>query len=153
MSGPADSGPIGVRTADGIVHKRSPLPVTGTVNHLADAIREAGATLFTVVDHNGEAARVGLSLRDTKLVIFGNPIGGTPVMVASPLSAIDLPLKVLVWAADDGAVWMSYLTPNWLADRHGLPAELAAPLSAVSVLTDKVAMDAGGLGADPPAGT
>jgi uncharacterized protein (DUF302 family) len=153
VSGPVHSGPVGVRPTDGFAHKRSPLPVTETVKQLSDAIREAGATLFAVVDHSGEAARVGLSLRDTKLVIFGNPMGGTPVMVASPLSAIDLPLKVIVWTADDGAVWMSYLTPDWLADRHGLAAELAAPLSAVSVLVDKVVMAAQGLGANPPAGT
>lgn len=153
MSGPVDSGPVGVRPTDGIAHKRSALSVTGTVKILSDAIREAGATLFTVVDHSGEAARVGLSLRDTKLLIFGNPVGGTPVMVASPLSAMDLPLKVLVWTADDGAVWMSYLTPNWLVDRYGLTTELAAPLSAVSVLTDKVVRDSGGRGASPPEGS
>jgi uncharacterized protein (DUF302 family) len=153
VSGPVESDPVGVRSTDGIAHKRSPFPVTETVNQLSDAIREAGATLFAVVDHSGEAERVGLTLRDTKLVIFGNPVGGTPVMVASPLSAIDLPLKVLVWAADDGAVWMSYLTPNWLADRHGLAAELVAPLSAVSLLADKMVRDAEGLGANPPPGT
>ena len=139
VSGPVDPVPVGVRPTDGIVHKRSRLPIGETVDHLVDVIREAGATLFAVVDHSGEAARVRLSLRDTKLVIFGNPIGGTPVMAASPLSAIDLPLKILVWAADDGVVWMSYLAADWLADRHDIPTELVAPLSAVNVLTDKVA--------------
>ena len=91
-----------------------------------------------MVDHSGEAQRVGLSLRETKLLIFGNPVGGTPVMVASPLAAIDLPLKVLVWADDAGVVWMSYLTPHWLAERHGLSEELVAPLRAPEVITSQL---------------
>jgi uncharacterized protein (DUF302 family) len=78
-------------------------------------------------------------LRDTKLLVFGNPAGGTPAMVASPLAALDLPLKVLVWMDDDGAVWMSYLDAAWLAARHGLATELAAPLSAVDRLTNQIA--------------
>jgi len=78
-------------------------------------------------------------LRATKLLVFGNPVGGTPAMVASPLVALDLPLRVLVWMDDDGAVWMSYLEAAWLAARHGLAAELAAPLSAVDGLTTQVA--------------
>jgi uncharacterized protein (DUF302 family) len=90
-----------------------------------------GAKLFLVVDHRGEAQRVGMVLRDTKLLVLGNPAGGTPAMVASPLAGLDLPLKVLVWMNDDGAVWMSYLDAGWLAARHGLATELAAPLSAV----------------------
>jgi uncharacterized protein (DUF302 family) len=80
-----------------VVHKRSPLSVAETVARLATAIRAAGAKLFLVVDHSGEAQRVGMVLRDTKLLVFGNPVGGTPAMVASPLVALDLPLKVLVW--------------------------------------------------------
>jgi len=140
MIGLENSTPEGARPAEGVVHKRSPLSVPDTVDRLSDAILAAQATLFAVVDHSGEAARVGLSLRDTKLLIFGNPIGGTPVMAAAPLAALDLPLKILVWAADDGTVWMSYLTPSWLADRHGLAPALVAPLAEVDVLTDKVAM-------------
>ena len=135
----SDATPAGARPADGVVHRRSPLPVAETVDRLVEAIRAAGARLFVVVDHSGEAERVGLRLRDTKLVIFGNPAAGTPAMVASPLAALDLPLKVLVWADDDGAVWMSYLDPAWLAARHGLAATLAAPLSAVDRVTDRVA--------------
>jgi uncharacterized protein (DUF302 family) len=137
-SGPLDTTPIGTRTTVGIANKKSPFSVSETVDRLSEAIRGAGATLFAVVDHSGEAERVGLALRDTKLMIFGNPVGGTPVMAASPLAAIDLPLKVLVWAAEDGTVWMSYLTPKWLADRHGLPVELVTPLSAAEMLTDRV---------------
>ena len=91
------------------------------------------------MDHSGEAQQAGLSLRDTKLLIFGNPLGGTPAMEASALAALDLPLKVLVWADDEGAVWMSYLDSAWLAERHGLAPRLAAPLSATDGLTDQVA--------------
>ena len=109
-----------------------------TVERLATAIRAAGAKLFLVVDHSGEARRTGMTLRDTKLLVFGNPVGGTPAMVASPLVALYLPLKVLVWMDDDGAVWMSYLDAAWLAARHGLATELAAPLSAVDSLTAEV---------------
>jgi uncharacterized protein (DUF302 family) len=134
-----DMTPAGAQSADGVVQKRSPLPVAETVDRLVVAIRAAGAKLFVVVDHSGEAERVGLRLRDTKLLIFGSPAAGTPAMIASPLAALDLPLKVLVWADDDGAVWMSHLDSAWLADRHGLAATVAAPLSAVDRLTDQVA--------------
>jgi uncharacterized protein (DUF302 family) len=92
------------------------------------------------VDHSGEAESAGLSLRDTKLVVFGNPLAGTPVMGASPLAALDLPLKVLVWADDEGTVWMSYLAAEWLAGRHGTAAELTKPLAAPDSLTSRVAM-------------
>jgi uncharacterized protein (DUF302 family) len=78
-----------------------------TVERLATAIRAAGAKLFFLVDHSGEAGRAGMTLPDTKLLVFGNPVAGTPAMVASPLVALDLPLKVRVWMDDDGAVWMS----------------------------------------------
>jgi uncharacterized protein (DUF302 family) len=139
MTQTSDATPAGAHETDGIVHKRSALSVAGTVDRLTEVIQAAGARIFTVVDHSGEAERVGLSLRDTKLLIFGNPAAGTPVMAASPLVALDLPLKVLVWADDGGSVWMSYLDPAWLAARHGLSGALAAPLSAVDRLTDRVA--------------
>jgi uncharacterized protein (DUF302 family) len=140
MGSQSDAGPTGPRATSGVTSRRSPLPVAETVDRLASAIRAAGAKLFFVVDHSGEAQRVGMDLRDTKLLVFGNPAGGTPAMVASPLAALDLPLKVLVWMDDDGAVWMSYLDAGWLAARHGLATELAAPLSAVDRLTAQVAV-------------
>ena len=139
MTGPVDPMPFGVRRTEGFSHKRSPLSVKETVDRLSEGVRAAGATIFVVIDHSGEAERVGLSLRDTKLVVFGNPMGGTPAMVYSPLAAIDLPLRVLVWNDDGGTVWMSYLTPKWIADRHELPTGLEAPLFAVEKLTDQVA--------------
>ncbi len=104
MSGSVGVMPVGAGPTKGIVHKKSPLSVSETVNRLSEAIRAVGATLFVVINHSGEAERVGLSLRDTKLIILGNPIAGTPAMQASPLAAIDLPLKVLVWVDESGAV-------------------------------------------------
>jgi uncharacterized protein (DUF302 family) len=131
--------PYGVHDADGIVNRQSPLPLAETVDRLTEAIGAAGAKLFAVVDHSGEAKAAGLSLRDTKLLIFGSPVAGTPLMQAVPLSALDLPLKILVWTDDQGTVWMSYLAAGWLASRHGIPADLAKPLAAPDVLAGRVA--------------
>jgi uncharacterized protein (DUF302 family) len=134
--------PAGSAASHGIQHVRSPYPVSETTGKLMAAIGAAGATLFTMVDHSGEAERAGLSLRDTKLLVFGSPVAGTPVMVAAPLAALDLPLKILVWQDDDGAAWMSYSDPDWLADRHGRPGELGAPLHAPAKLTAAIAASA-----------
>lgn len=139
MSEPSTEAPAGAPPIDGLVHTRSPHSVGVTVDLLSQAIQGAGAKLFAVVDHSGEAERAGLSLRDTKLLIFGNPVGGTPAMVAAPAIAIDLPLKLLVWQDDDGAVWISHIDPHWLAGRYGLAAEVAAPLAAAGKLAAKVA--------------
>ncbi len=117
--------------------KMSPWSVEETVARLTAAIEGRGIKLFAVIDHSGEAAAAGLELRDTKLVIFGSPLAGTPVMEAAPLAALDLPLKVLVWA-DAGATKVSYTTPEELAARYGLSDELAGRLAAVETLTDAV---------------
>ena len=124
------TAPYGTHDVGGIIHRRSQLSVSETVERLSEAIGKAGAKLFVVVDHSGEAADADLSLRDTQLLIFGNPVAGTPVMQGAPLAALDLPLKILVWADDAGSVWMSYLSADWLAARYGIPAQLAKPLSA-----------------------
>ena len=129
---------------DGIVSRQSPFGVAETVSMLTAAIGAAGAKVFAVIDQSAEARAVGQSLRDTTLVIFGSPVGGTPVMAAAPLAAMDLPLKVLVFAGDDGTVWMSYLDRAWLAARYQLSPELAAPLAAPAALTAKVADAAAG---------
>jgi uncharacterized protein (DUF302 family) len=139
MTEAGETVPFGAHPADGVVHRHSPFSVADTVARLTGAIEAAGAKLFVVVDHSGEAGRVGLTLRETKLLIFGNPAGGTPAMQASPVAALDLPLKILVWADDRGGVWMTYLSAEWLAQRHGLPADAAKPLGAVDVLTSRVA--------------
>ena len=139
MTDASDGGPLGAASPPGVVHRRSPHSVADTLAALESAISELPASVFGVVDHSGEAERVGLTLRDTKLVIFGNPRGGTPAMVAAPTLALDLPLKVLVWADDGGAVWMTYLDPAWLAARHGVDPERAPPLSAAERVTASVA--------------
>jgi uncharacterized protein (DUF302 family) len=119
----------------GIITKLSPWPVADTVSRLADMIATKGMKLFAVIDQSAEAARVGLQLRDTTLVIFGSPTAGTPVMEASPLAALDLPLKVLIWD-DDGQAKVSYTAPTWLAARYQLSDELAANLAGIEPLTD-----------------
>jgi uncharacterized protein (DUF302 family) len=99
-------------------------------------IEGRGLKVFTVVDHSGEARAAGLSLRDTKLVIFGSPAAGTPVMEAAPLTALDLPLKALVWSGDGGSTLISYVSPAWLADRHHLPDSLGARLAGIEPIVD-----------------
>ena len=123
---------------DGIISKRSSFGVAETVGRLTEAMEAAGATVFAVIDQAAAARQAGLSLRETRLVIFGNPAAGTPVMDAVPVAALDLPLKILVFADDDGKVWMTYLDRNWLATRYGLPSRIAAPLAAPGVLVAKI---------------
>ena len=118
-----------------IVTKVSPRSVEDTVARLSELVAAKGMKLFTIVDHSGEAQAAGLHLRDTKLVIFGSPLGGTPVMKAAPLAALDLPLKVLVWA-DGEQTNVSFLAPRELAARHGLSDELASRLAGIDSLTD-----------------
>jgi uncharacterized protein (DUF302 family) len=91
-------------------------------------------TLFAAIDHSGEAARVGLAMRETRLLIFGNPRSGTPLMVAAPLLALDLPLKALIWQDTAGQVWVSYLSPAWLAQRYHIPADLAGNIAGMEPL-------------------
>lgn len=139
MTAESKRRPKGIRATSGVVHKASPVSVSETVLLLSAAIRAAGSTMFFVVDHSGEAERAGLTLRDTKLVGFGNPSDGTPIMTASPVAALDLPLTVLVWEDHDGTVWMTYADPAWLIKRHGLEEEHAAALSTAERLTTQLA--------------
>jgi uncharacterized protein (DUF302 family) len=118
-----------------IVTKLSPRSVPDTAARLTELLASKGVKLFDVVDHSGEARAAGLELRDTKLVIFGNPKAGTPVMQAAPLAALDLPLKVLVWD-DGGQTKVSYTAAAELAARYRLSDELAANLAAIDVITD-----------------
>ena len=115
--------------------KVSPRPVTETVSRLTGILAARGLKVFAVIDQAAEARQVGLELRETVLVVFGNPAAGTPVMAAAPLSALDLPLKVLIWA-DGGQTKVSYVGPAALAARYGLSPELAAHLAAIDPLTD-----------------
>jgi uncharacterized protein (DUF302 family) len=127
--------PSSVPPTAGIVTKSVPGSVAATVDKLTELVAARHMVIFTVVDHSGEAERVGLELRDTKLVIFGSPAGGTPVMQAAPLAALDLPLKILVWD-DEGQTRVSYTDPDVLAARHHLSADLAARLAGIVPITD-----------------
>ncbi|MGB9030993.1 MAG: DUF302 domain-containing protein [Acidobacteriaceae bacterium] len=116
-------------TENGIVSERSHHTVDETVDRLKSLLQAKGVKLFALVDHSGEAAKAGIEMRPTKLLIFGNPAGGTPVMLAAPSIAIDLPLKILVWEDGDGVVWLSWNSPEYLRDRHGVPAALVKNIS------------------------
>jgi predicted nuclease of restriction endonuclease-like (RecB) superfamily/uncharacterized protein (DUF302 family) len=116
--------------------KTSPRSVADTVARLESLAREKGMKVFAVIDHSGEARQAGLQLRETKVVIFGSPQAGTPVMAAAPLAALDLPLKVLVWDDDDGQTQLTYTAPSTLAARYGLDQELAGRLAGIDGLTD-----------------
>ena len=124
----------------GVITKLSPRPVAGTVSRLQDLIKAKGLKLFAVIDQRAEAQSAGLDMPDTTLVIFGSPAAGTPVMVAAPLSALDLPLKVLIWA-DEGQVKVSYYAPEELGRRHGLGDDLVANLAGIGPLTDALIAD------------
>ena len=120
--------------ARGMVDLPGTRPVEQTVEHLLDTLRAKGLTLFALVDHSGEAEKVGMKMPPTKLFIFGSPKAGTPLMLAAPSVAIDLPLKILVWEDDQGEVWVSYNSPDYLKGRHGLPQELLANIAVVDTL-------------------
>ena len=136
----AEGTPAGSTPVAGVVNRRSRYGVTETADRLAKAITGAGAKVFCRIDQSSEAQAVGLSLRPTTLLVFGDPAVGTAVMDAVPLAALDLPLKLLVWADDAGDTWTTYLEAQWLADRYevaaelrprlGAPAAIAAPLTA-----------------------
>ena len=119
---------------NGIIHQPSSHSVDDTMQRLLELLRTKGITLFALVDHSGEAGKVGLKMPPTKLAIFGNPRGGTPVMLAAPTSALDLPLKILVSEDAEGAVWLSFNSADFLQARHNIPAEFRGLLAGVGDL-------------------
>jgi len=123
----------------GLIDLPSNHPVDETVARLNRLLGEKGIKLFSLVDHSGEAAKVGIKMRPTKLLIFGNPRAGTPLMLASPRSGIDLPLKILVWEDEKRKVWVTYNSPAYLKERHNLPAELLPNIAAVEILAKTAA--------------
>lgn len=122
---------------NGLVHVASRYSVDETVRRLEAAFEEKGMQVFTVIDHSGEAEKVGLQMRPTKVLIFGSPKGGTPLMVAAPSLAIDLPMKALVAEDADGKVSVTYNRPEYLQERHGVPAELIKSLAGAGVVIAK----------------
>jgi uncharacterized protein (DUF302 family)/uncharacterized membrane protein YidH (DUF202 family) len=122
---------------NGIVSIAGHHSVDATVDKLKAILQAKGIALFAVIDHSGEAAKVGLKMRPTKLLIFGSPNAGTPLMLAAPSSAIDLPLKILIWEDAQGKVWISYNSPAYLQQRHGLPTDLVQNIAGVETLAMK----------------
>jgi uncharacterized protein (DUF302 family) len=124
---------------NGIIHKPTKHSVDQAVEKLKSILQAKGIALFAVVDHSGGAQEVGMKMLPTKLVIFGSPKAGTPLMLASPSSAIDLPLKILIWEDAQGKVWVTYNDPTYLQERHSLPQELLQNISVIETLAEKVA--------------
>lgn len=123
---------------NGIIAVQSSHSVEDTVASLQRIFDAKGLTLFALVDHSGEAAKVSMTMRSMKLLIFGNPQAGTPVMVAAPSSALDLPLKILVYEDHEGRVLVAYNDPAYLQQRHGIPDTLLAKIAGVAALVAKV---------------
>jgi len=125
------------RPDNGMIHLSSPYSVTETLKRLENALRAKNLTVFARIDHSGEAEKVGLKMRPTQLLIFGSPKAGTPLMVASPTLAIDLPLKALAWEDSDGKIWLSYNSPDHLKQRHAIPEELVKNIAGVGAVFEK----------------
>jgi len=123
----------------GIVTVASAQAGAATAERLATLIQERGLTLFARIDFSGDAARAGLTMPFSQMLIFGNPKAGTPLMQFAPTAALDLPLKVLVWDDADGRTYLSFNSPDYLRQRHGLPDELVKPVSGVAALVDAAA--------------
>jgi uncharacterized protein (DUF302 family) len=124
---------------NGIIHIPSSHSVDEIVSRLQAVLAGKGVTVFALIDHSGEAEKAGMHMRPTKLLIFGNPKGGTPLMLAAPSIAIDLPIKILVWEDEQGKVWVSYNSPQYLQQRHGLPENLVPNIAFVEGLAASVA--------------
>jgi uncharacterized protein (DUF302 family) len=123
--------------SNGLTQVASPYSVDETLKRLESVLAQRGLQVFALVDHSGEAEKVGMKMRPTKLLIFGSPKGGTPVMLAAPSVAIDLPLKALIAEDADGKVWVTYNSPEYLQQRHGIPDELVKNIAGVGALVAK----------------
>jgi uncharacterized protein (DUF302 family) len=123
---------------NGMVHLSSPYSVPETLLRLESVLKAKGLAIFCRVDHSGEAEKAGLKMNPTQLIIFGSPKAGTPLMVASPTLAIDLPLKAFVWEDADGKVWVSYNSPEYLKARHNIPDELVKNIAGIGPLLENV---------------
>jgi uncharacterized protein (DUF302 family) len=123
----------------GLINVPSNHSVDETVDKLKAILQSKGITIFALIDHSGEAIKAGIKMRPTKLLIFGNPKAGTPVMLAAPSSAIDLPLKILIWEDAQEETWVTYNSPAYLQERHNIPVELLANVSVIEALAKSAA--------------
>ena len=128
-------------SVEGILTRSSPFSVEETLQRLQEAIHSRNLTLFAHIDHSGEAKRVGLKMQEAHVLIFGSPKGGTPLMIASPLLALDLPLKVLVWQSEDDQVWVSSTSATYLRVRYAIPQELIGNIAGVDALIEQTLQD------------
>jgi uncharacterized protein (DUF302 family) len=119
---------------NGIIHLSSPHTVLETLARLEAVVQAKGIAILAMIDHSGDAAKAGIEMETTKLLIFGNPKAGTPLMLASPSVAIDLPLKALVWQDKDGKVWLSYNSPAYLKQRHSIPDNLLPNIAGIEAI-------------------
>jgi len=124
-------------TSKGIIDQPSNHSVDQTVEKLKTILQSKGVNLFALVDHSGEAEKAGMTMPPTKLLVFGSPKAGTPLMQAAPSIAIDLPLKILIWEDAQGKVWLSYNSPAYLQERHSLPPNLLQNIAVVETLATK----------------
>jgi len=123
--------------AHGMIDVLSRYSVSETLERLQSILKEKGIAVFALIDHSGEAEKAGLSMRPTQLLIFGSPKGGTPLMVAAPRLAIDLPLKALVWQDEQEQVWLSYNSSEYLQERHDFPVDLVKSIAGIAALVQK----------------
>jgi uncharacterized protein (DUF302 family) len=133
----AAAGDNAVMKENGIIDIPSNHSVDQTVERLKSILQSKEVTVFALIDHSGEAEKVGMKMRPTKLLIFGSPKAGTPLMLAAPSIAIDLPLKIVVWEDGQEKVWLSYNSPEYLKDRHGLSQDLLPNIAVVGTLAAK----------------
>ena len=122
--------------SSGMIHLSSPLSGAETVSRLESVLRAKGLTIFARIDHSGEATKAGLEMPFAQVLIFGSPKAGTPLMIAAPTLAIDLPLKALVWEDAEGKVWVTYNAPDYLEKRHGVAHELLANIAGAGKLLE-----------------
>jgi uncharacterized protein (DUF302 family) len=134
MRAPNDADP-------GIVKLAAHYPVAETLDRLESLLKERGVMVFARIDFSGDAQRAGLTMRPQQMLIFGNPKGGTPLMVAAPTAGLDLPLKALVWEDTAGKAWIAYNDPEYIVKRHGLAAAMSANLAAVTPLIERAAKE------------
>jgi uncharacterized protein (DUF302 family) len=126
-------------SSNGIIDLACPHSVDETAEKLKGILDAKSITLFAFIDHSGEAQKVGMTMRPTKLFVFGSPKAGTPLMLATPSIAIDLPLKILIWEDESGKVWISYNAPNYLRERHQVPQDLMQNIAVIEALAAKAA--------------
>jgi uncharacterized protein (DUF302 family) len=120
-----------------MIHLSSPHSVSETLERLETIVQSKGLTILARIDHSGDAAKAGLQMQPTKLLIFGNAKSGTPLMIASPSVAIDLPLKALVWQDEEDKVWLSYNSPNYLQERHAIPDNLMQNIAGIGPICEE----------------